>query len=161
MMASIFSKKPIDLFSDKEKEAIKNAIQAAEKQTSGEVRVYVEDDCKHEDAIHRAIEIFHGLNMDKTVQRNGTLIYIAIQPQKLAIYADQGIYTAAEEKIWDGILQHLKDHFKNKNYAQGIIEAVQKIGDELSHHFSYDGSIDKNELPDELVFGKRNKPGKL
>jgi uncharacterized membrane protein len=161
-MLSIFRKKPIDLFSGEEKDKIRDAIQAAEKHTSGEVRVYVEDYCEYEDPIQRAAEIFHGLKMDQTVQHNGVLLYLAIEHKKLAIYADAGIYAKVDHSFWNESLYYLKEHFRHENFTKGIVEAVEKIGNLLSSYFPYDPNIDKNELPDELVFGnKQNQPGSL
>ena len=44
-------------------------------------------------------------------------------------------------------------HFNKEDYAQGIA-VVKEIGESLTDHFPYDGLTDKNELPDEIVFGK-------
>ena len=51
------------------------AIRSAEMQTSGEVRLYVESHCKMVDPLDRAKEIFSQLEMAKTQDRNGVLLY--------------------------------------------------------------------------------------
>jgi len=45
-------------------------------------------------------------------------------------------------------------HFNKQDYAAGIATVVSDIGESLAYHFPYDGTTDKNELPDDIVFGK-------
>ncbi len=40
------------------------------------------------------------------------------------------------------------------NIAEGICQCVKDIGEALSTHFPYDKDTDKNELPDDIVFGR-------
>jgi hypothetical protein len=46
-MFNFFRKKATDFFSSEEKELITSSIQHAEKQTSGEVRVFIESKCTY------------------------------------------------------------------------------------------------------------------
>ena len=46
------------------------------------------------------------------------------------------------------------NQFNSANYAEGIAEIIKEIGDALRYHFPYDRLNDKNELPDDIVFGK-------
>jgi uncharacterized membrane protein len=70
--------KPSDFFTQEEKDNIKKAVQEAELNTSGEIRVHIEKDCKI-DVLDRAAYIFDKLDMQKTEQRNGVLFYLAIE----------------------------------------------------------------------------------
>jgi uncharacterized membrane protein len=45
-------------------------------------------------------------------------------------------------------------HFKNAQPADAIEAVVNDIGLALKAHFPYDRASDKNELPDDMVFGK-------
>ncbi len=153
-MFSIFLKKAINYFSDSEKEKIRTAIQEAEKSTTGEVRIFVEHYCKHGNAVVRAAEVFHNLKMDETADRNGVLIYIALSHKRMAIYADSGMYSKVEPGFWDEMLHKMQGHFKKEKFAEGIISAIHDIGLKLAGFFP-DGSLEKNDKPDELVFGKR------
>ena len=54
-----------DFFSEKQKEDIKTAIQNAELETSGEIRVHIENECDGE-VLDRASTIFEKLGMAKT-----------------------------------------------------------------------------------------------
>ncbi len=140
-------------FSIEENQQIVQSIQNAEKQTSGEIRVFVESHCKYVDPLDRAVEIFSKLQMEKTALRNGVLFYIAIKDKQLAIFADSGIHQAAGEKYWKESVQQILSVFSKDTLTAGIISSIEKIGAALKTHFPYDGNVDKNELPDEIVFG--------
>jgi len=148
-----FSRKK-EFFSKEENDLIVQAIRDAEKQTSGEVRVFVESRCKFVDPLDRAKEIFSHLKMEQTEYRNGVLFYVAVKDRQLAIFADSGIHSAAGEKYWKEVVENIIHFFNKENYATGIKEGVLKIGEALAYHFPYDQKGDKNELPDEIIFGK-------
>lgn len=144
--------KPI--FPEAETNLLVSAIREAERATSGEVRVFVEKRCKYVDAIDRARQVFEALEMDKTELRNGILFYLAVQDHQLAVYADDGIHKAAGDHYWKETLAGLIEDIRNENIIQGLCHAIHKAGDKLSEFFPYDSSTDKNELPDEIVFGR-------
>ncbi len=153
-MFSIFRKKAVDFFSSAEKEKILSAIKATEQSTSGEVRVFVESHCSYVDAVDRATEIFYRLQMQQTAQRNATLVYIALKDRQLAVFGDEGIYAKTGESFWRNAVNHMLVNFDKENYADGIADVVKEIGGALASHFPYDAAADKNELPDDIVFGK-------
>jgi uncharacterized membrane protein len=144
-------KKPF--FSDEENEKIVQAIQEAEKQTSGEIRVFVEGRCKYVDALDRAVEIFSNLQMEKTELRNGVLFYIAIKDKQLAILADKGIHEATGNEHWKNVVKDILSVFSKDSVVTGITASIYQIGQALKEHFPYDKEVDKNELPDEIIFG--------
>jgi uncharacterized membrane protein len=146
-------KKPDDFFSEEEKEQIIAAIRIAEKKTSGEIRVFVESRCRFLNPLDRAREIFFGLKMDKTDDRNAVLIYIAVKDHQLAVFGDEGIHQRVGEVFWKTEVEKMIAQFKGKNYGDGFAGIVTEIGMALQHHFPYE-SDDKNELPDEIVFGR-------
>ena len=49
---------------------------------------------------------------------------------------------------------NISEHFNKNSYGSGIAHVVKEIGDTLQTHFPYDSNTDKNELPDDIVFGK-------
>lgn len=151
---SIFSFKKKSLFTPEENELVTDAIRKAEQQTSGEVRVFVERRCKYVDAIDRAVEIFLGLKMTETVDRNAVLVYIAIKDRQLAIFGDEGIHKKLGDEYWNRQVLKMIKEFNRENYAEGIAKCVLEVGEALKTNFPYDKDHDKNELPDEIVFGK-------
>ncbi len=150
-MWSFRSKKPF--FSKEENEKIVQSIQDAERQTSGELRIFVEGRCKYVDPLDRAAEIFSKLQMEKTELRNGVLFYLAIKDKQLAIFADDGIHTATGNKYWKETVQQILSVFSKESITDGITATIGKIGEALKTHFPYDKEVDKNELPDEIIFG--------
>lgn len=153
MFSLLNKKKPIQFFSAEEQKEIVSAIQSAEKHTSGEIRVFIESKCRFVDPIDRAYEIFGGLQMEKTQQRNAVLVYIAVKHRQLAIFGDEGIHQMLGQEFWDKEIQHILSSFNKENYTQGLIAVIEDLGQALSEKFPYDPNTDKNELPDDLVFG--------
>ena len=148
-----FSRKK-EFFSQQENELIVQAIHNAEKQTSGEVRVFVESRCRFVDPLDRAKEIFTQLKMENTEERNAVLVYVAVKDKQLAVYGDTGIHQKTGDDYWKAAVNNMLSHFNKENYATGIKECISKIGEALAYHFPYDQKTHKNELPDEIIFGK-------
>lgn len=153
-MFGLLKKQAEDFFTPAQKQQILDAIQIAEKNTSGEVRVFIESKCRFVNAMDRAAEIFFMLEMDNTEHHNATLVYVAMKDRQFAIFGDEGIYKRTGQQFWTTELRKLSDEFYNHHYAEGIAEVVKDIGEALSLHFPYEAATDKNELPDEIVFGK-------
>jgi uncharacterized membrane protein len=145
-------KKPF--FTEEQNEKIVRAIRDAETQTSGEIRIFVEGRCKYVDALDRAKELFDNLEMEKTDLRNGVLFYIAIKDRQLAIFADKGIHEAAGADYWKNAVKEILSVISKENITEGITTSIFKIGEALKTYFPYNKEVDKNELPDEIVFGK-------
>ena len=151
-MFGLFRKKPF--FTAEEQERIVQAIREAEQRTSGEVRVFVESRCRYMDAIDRAAEVFFGLEMDETDDHNGVLVYVAIKDHQLALFGDKGIHEKVGTAFWNEEVRRMIQQFDRNDIAQGIADCVRDIGEALHSHFPYDNDTDKNELPDEIVFGR-------
>ena len=149
-----FLRKKKEFFTVVEKKGIIEAISNAERRTSGEVRIFVESRCRYVDAIDRAAEIFFQLQMEKTDDRNAVLVYVAIKDRQLAVFGDEGIHKKVGDEYWNAELKKMISIFNKENYASGICQCVTDIGEALHHHFPYDKGTDKNELPDDIVFGR-------
>lgn len=146
-----FKKK--EFFSVADKAQIVDAIRAAEKETSGEVRVYVESKNPFVDPIDRAAQVFYKLKMQETDHRNAVLLYIAMDHHELALFADEGIYQKTGEEYWNNAVKTMISQFTRDNISNGIEQCVRQIGQTLKEKFPYIPTEDKNELPDEIVFG--------
>ncbi|MFD2033558.1 TPM domain-containing protein [Belliella marina] len=140
------------LFSKEEKEIIVAAIQAAEKETSGEIQVHIENHCKN-DVLDRAAEVFEMLKMHKTQHRNAVLFYLAVADHKFAILGDAGINQVVPDDFWENIKEEMTAHFRQGKYTEGLRKGVEMSGIQLQTHFPFDQKGDKNELPDEISFG--------
>lgn len=152
-MFHLFKKKHI--FNQAERNQIVAAIRNAEQTTSGEIRLFVERKCKYVDALDRAGEIFYSLKMDKTQLRNGVLIYLAVKDKQLAIFGDEGIYKKIKIEFWQNQINEMIVRIQNDaTLVIGICNCIFEIGKVLEKEFPYNKAIDRNELPDEIVFGK-------
>jgi uncharacterized membrane protein len=149
---SFFKKK--EFFSAADKAQIVEAIRVAEKETSGEIRIYVESKNAYVDAIDRAAEVFFKLKMQETDHRNAVLLYIAMKDHELALFADEGIYQKAGAEYWNAAVKNMLAQFTKDNISNGIEQCIKQIGETLKEKFPYIPTEDKNELPDEIVFGK-------
>ena len=132
--------------------AIIQAIQEAEKKTSGEVRVHIEKKCPKKNPIKRAISLFQKLGMHKTDLRNGVIVYVATEDHLLAIWGDEGIHTKVGREFWESTLITLQEDFKTNQIKNGLTKALLDIGEKLQQHFPYQKD-DKNELDDSINYG--------
>ena len=149
-----FLRKKKEFFTPAEKLEINAAIVQAEQRTSGEVRVFVESKCSYVNAIDRSVEIFYNLGMQKTKLRTAVLVYIAMKDHQLAVFGDEGIHRKVGNEYWEEKVAAMIAHFSRNNFSGAIVQTVKDIGEALHLHFPYDEHIDKNELPDKIVFGK-------
>ena len=152
-MLSFLKPKQQKFFSPEEEQKIVDSIREAEKQTSGEIRLYIETKCRFVDPLDRAAEIFIQLKMGETANRNAVLVYVATEHKQLAVFGDEGIYNKTGQEFWNNSVKLMLKEFKKENYAEGLVEVIEKIGNALHTHFPYDAATDKNELPDDIVFG--------
>ena len=137
-------------FSKEEQQRIVSAIKEAELDTSGEIRVHIENHCK-EEALERAAELFYDLKMDRTAARNGILFYLAVKDHKFAIIGDEGINKNIEHYFWNDIKDEMISNFKENKFAEGLIAGILKCGKKLKEYFPHP-SDDVNELSDEISF---------
>jgi uncharacterized membrane protein len=142
-------------FTDAQQKDIIQAIKQAEKDTSGEIQVHLESQCKKEVMV-RAQEVFTSLDMSKTALKNGVLFYLAVVDQKFAILGDEGINKVVPPNFWDEIKNAMQARFKAGQFCEGLCEGIIAAGQQLKQHFPY-GADDKNELSDEISFGKEDK----
>lgn len=135
-----------------EEQEVVTAIRDAEKNTSGEIRVHIEN-TSNGNVDERALEVFSMLKMHNTRLQNGVLIYVSIDEKAFAIYGDKGINTIVTSTFWDDTIQVMKSHFKNKNFKQGLVDGILKAGQELQVHFPWDAANDEDELSNTISKG--------
>ncbi len=140
------------LFSKEEETLIVEAIRWAERKSSGEIRLFVEDFCYRDSPVERASEIFAQYGMFHTTDRNGVLIYIAEKSHQFAIWGDVGIHDKVGFSFWKAEKEIMREHFISERYAEGVCKVIKQISHQLEAHFPH-GPDDKNELPDEIIYG--------
>ncbi len=138
-------------FSPEEELKILEAIQRAERQTSGEIKVHVEEHC-YIDLLDRTTEVFALLNMHETELRNGALIYMAMEDHLFAIIGDMGINAIVPEDFWDEARDLMETNFRAGDIVKGLELGIDKIGEKLKEFFPYQ-TDDTNELSDDISYG--------
>jgi len=138
------------VLSEQEQQLISEAVESAERFTSGEIRICLEKKCG-EAVLDRAANYFKKLDMHKTAKRNGVLIYIATDDHQFAIIGDSGINRLVPHDFWNSTKEAMLGHFKSQDLVGGIITGVKLAGEQLQTFFPYHDS-DVNELPNDISF---------
>ncbi len=141
-----------DFFTASQKSQIQQSIATAELNTSGEIRVHVDNDCKG-DVLDQAANVFRTLKMDATELRNGILFYLAIKDQKFAILGDKGVNEKVPEGFWDSIKETMLSYFKKQQFTEGLSKGIEMAGEKLKIYFPLQEN-DTNELSNEVSFEK-------
>ncbi len=147
----------------KQEEQVVAAIVAAEKETSGEIRVHLEnfdtsfikeqsgvDLTPKEMVYQRAQQVFEILEMQNTMQRNGVLIYVAVNLRQFVVYGDYGINQKVSADFWSSTCNVISKYFKNKEFSKGLIMGISEIGTVLSTYFPYKEGEDIDELDNQI-----------
>src|ERR1051326_8374305 len=103
--------KPRRFLSQLDQDRIVTAIAEMERQTSGEIRVFVSHRAV-DDALHAAAHQFDKLQMQKTEQRNGVLIFVAPRSQTFSIVGDQAIHAKCGDSFWIEVAAEMTGLFK-------------------------------------------------
>ena len=140
-----------DFLTEEFQQEIIKAIEYAELETSGEIRVHIEDKCNGE-VLDRAAYIFKELDMHKTALRNGVLFYLSIKDKKFAVLGDAGINCNVPSDFWNEVKDVVVKNFKEERFTEGLCEGIQLAGLKLKEFFPYQ-SNDNNELKNEISFG--------
>ncbi len=139
-------------FAEEDLAAMTEAIAAAERQTSAEIRVHLEDRLPRgaaDDALARAREVFTRLGMQQTAQRNGVLIYLALADHHLAIVGDEGIHGRVGDGYWQRVRDLMVERLHAGRARDAVVDAVAEVGRVLTTHFPRRPD-DVNELSDRV-----------
>lgn len=136
-----------------ERTRVARAIGEAERLTSGEIRVHLDDHIEDEVMDHAAF-VFEELTMERTRDRNGVLIYIAVADRRVAVIGDVGINERVPSGFWTDVVGVLKLHFVAGRHADGLVEAVHMVAAKLREYFPLKHD-DTDELPNEVSVGRR------
>ena len=138
----------VQFINQEEEILIIKAIENAENQTSGEIRVHIEN---HTDLkpLERAQEVFFQLEMDKTVERNGVLFYVGVSDHSFAIIGDEGINNVVESDFWECTKDIVIEHFKKGQFQEGLSNGILRAGERLKQFFPKRDD-NPNELTNEI-----------
>lgn len=141
-------------------EEVKQAVEAAELETSGEIRVSVFKDLpkelktlEPEEALRTlARQQFEELGITNTRLNNGVLILLVVKPRRFVIWGDTGVNEVIPPGRWQELAGEMSAYFREKRFKEGICEVVTQVGQILKEHFPY-REDDIDELPDEVHLG--------
>ncbi|WP_339839594.1 TPM domain-containing protein [uncultured Flavobacterium sp.] len=140
-----------DFLTSKQEEKIVEAIRIAEQNTSGEIRVHIEEKSE-KPPIERATEVFNTLKMYETEARNGVLFYINVSGNQFAIIGDEGINKVVPTDFWESTKEIVLTNFALKKNKKGLVKGIKKAGKQLKKYFPYQAD-DTNELSNEISKG--------
>ncbi len=135
----------------KDKRNIADAIHRAEELTSGEIRVHLKKKCGA-DVLSEAKKVFRRLKMHRTHERNGVLIFVALDSRRFAILGDEGIHKKVGASFWDEARDRMAAHFLQGLIREGILGGVSSAGEKLKKHFPRHTN-DKDELSNKVTIG--------
>ncbi|MCX6557825.1 MAG: TPM domain-containing protein [Candidatus Aminicenantes bacterium] len=133
---------------------IKAAIVAAEKQTSGEIRVSVSR-YFWGDVQRTAAKAFTRLGMRATQDRNGILFFVVPSRRCFAVIGDDGIHQKAGQEFWHQLVDAMSEDFRAGKFNEGLEAGIAECGRLLAEHFPFQGEKDVNELPDDIDHGEK------
>ena len=138
------------ILNNEEDRRIVEAIKQAELNTSGEIKVHIENHCRGK-VEERSLFIFNRLKMNDTQQHNGVLIYLAVRDHKFAILGDEGINNVVKPDFWTDIRDLMATAFRESRFADGLEQGIMRCGEKLKTYFPYQ-TDDINEIPDEISY---------
>lgn len=139
--------------SDDELLRISNKIKDAEKTTAGEICVSIKEKkslIQSSSIYELAKKEFYKLNVNKTRDKTGILIFILLDKKQFYILADEGINEIVSENTWDVLKDKMQKMFREGNFCKGIIYGIDEVGSLLSKHFPIKPD-DTNELSNQVV----------
>jgi uncharacterized membrane protein len=142
------------ILSVKELESVAALIKSIERNTSGEIRVNIQQrrSLREKNLTIRelAVRSFVALGMDRTKERTGVLIFILIADHEFEIIGDSGINEKVPVDFWESIAAKMSAQFRQQKFFDGIAQAIRETGAVLQKEFPVDPR-DANELPDDVV----------
>lgn len=153
--SSFFMTMHMKVFTKENQDRVTYAIGLAENQTSGEIRLVVENKLSADDSLSSALYYFEKLDMHNTSRRNGVLFYMALEDKAFSVIGDKGINDKVPDGFWEAIRGDMVEQFKHNNIVDGLIVGITEVGERLKEFFPVQED-DINELPNDIHFGKNS-----
>ncbi len=132
---------------------VKEAIEQAERRTSGEIRVSVST-FFWGDVRKVAEKAFDRLGMTATRDRNGVFFFVVPSRRRFVVLGDRGIHEKVGDEFWEKVAAAVSEKFRQGDFTGGLVHGIETVGEELALAFPYDRTGDTNELSDDVDFGK-------
>ncbi|MBN8584532.1 MAG: TPM domain-containing protein [Ignavibacteria bacterium] len=143
-------------FSEEELKDIQSAADAVERNTVGEIVLSFRNKKTLIEKLYSnhelALKDFERLEVYKTRERTGVLIFLIFEEHYFDIIADEGIFAKIPDDTWNEMEERLKEEFRNKNYSTGVLALIKEMGTVLSREFpTRAGADNDDELHNEIV----------
>jgi uncharacterized membrane protein len=133
-------------------EKLAQLISEQEQFTEGEIKIHIDPICLG-DPLAKASEVFKKLNLHKTNNGSGILIYLSEKDHKIAVYADYGIYQAVgKNSVWDEVIQVMIQKLRHKLFEEALTLGILKCGKILKKYYPATKN-NVNEISNEISFG--------
>lgn len=133
---------------------IADRIKKSELDHTGELMVAIEavSPAHEPNSRQRALEVFGRLRVWDTPLNTGVLLYLSLDRHRLEIIADRAV--AVPNELWEQVCAQLQARLQRKDYAGGILAAIDDIEALLRTRCPPlpQDQANTNDLPDEPVF---------
>ena len=129
--------------------AVEQAIRAAERRTSGEIRIAIAHAWHWGDVGVAAERAFRRLRVSGTRERNGVLIFLAPARRRLSVIGDTGVHAKVAPDFWAKVVETMTADFRGGDLTAGVVAAVELLGNTLAAAFPPRAG-DVNELTDSV-----------
>jgi len=119
---------------NQERDAVAAAIAGAEAGTTGRIAVREIPDATV-DAFERAKREFEGIGLHRHPSANGALVLVAPKARRFAVVGDRALHERVGGAFWDDVVRESRPYFERGAVADGVIAAVNRIGEALRTHF--------------------------
>jgi uncharacterized membrane protein len=127
-------------------ERLREAIAAAEHQTSGRVRVSLAPFFWGD--VRRAAE-----KTFTRLGRRGVLIFVVPARRKFVVLGDEDIHSRVGQDFWDDVTAAIAERFRAGDFTGGLVHGIETAGRELAASLPYDAAADTGEGPDDVDVG--------
>ena len=101
----------------------------------------------------RAMQAFIEEEVFQTRDRTGILIFMSMFEHRVLVMGDSGINARVKQDDWDHVVQKVIEGIKNKQPAEGLVDAIGLCGELLHRKGVAIKADDTNELPDSVRIG--------
>jgi uncharacterized membrane protein len=131
--------------------AIEAAITAAERRTSGQIRVSL---APHfwGDVRRTAERAFERMGMTATPLRNSVLFFVVPGRREFVVLGDAGIHEKVGQDFWQTVSDAVAERLRAGDLSGGLVHGIQTVGDQLAKHFPPAPDAGPG-LPDQVDFG--------
>ncbi len=120
----------------------------------GFARLFVSEARATHVAAEQALQEFATLDLHRTAERSGVLIFISLFERRVIVLGDSGIDARVGAEHWKAVDEAVVAGIRRGSLRQGLVDGITLAGAVLAEHFPPRGG-ERNELPDRVVVRAR------